>query len=396
MIRAGSRSALWSAAGSYRELVLSVWHLFEETPMEPDPKANDSTKPDLDGMKAEPHKRRKRYAGTHPRSFRDKYKEHNPDRYAADVARVLARGDTPAGMHRPICVQEVLKALAPVPGAIAIDATLGYGGHSRAILTAISPGGKLFGLDQDPLELPKTESRLRAEGFGEDVFAARLLNFSRLPGLLETEGLAGVDMILADLGMSSMQIDDPSRGFTYKRNGPLDMRMNAGHGLSAADFLKQCPTQKLQMVLEKNSDEPDSISISSAIGRRRGTITTTRALADAVRSAFPGRDKNDPEIIKALRRTFQALRMEVNSEMSVLDSLLECLPGCLNPRGRVAILTFHSGEDLRVDAAFRKGLDDGFYSSISIEAIRPGREERHDNPRSSSARLRWAIRACPG
>ncbi|MDP2790389.1 MAG: 16S rRNA (cytosine(1402)-N(4))-methyltransferase RsmH [Rectinemataceae bacterium] len=347
----------------------------------------------MDETKPEPHRRRKRYAGTHPRSFRDKYKELNPDRYVADLAKVIARGDTPAGTHRPICVKEIMEVLSPVPGVIAVDATLGYGGHARKILDAIAPGGRLFGLDQDPLELPKTESRLRSEGFGEKVFITRALNFSDLPRLLAEEGLPGVDIILADLGISSMQIDDPSRGFTYKRNGPLDMRMNPGKGTSAAEFLKRTSTEKLRTVLEKNADEPAAAAISEAIARHKGTITTTRALSDAIRSAFPDRANNDPETIKALQRTFQALRIEVNGEFAALDSLLASLPDCLNPSGRVAILTFHSGEDGRVEKSFLQGLQMGLYSSISMDAIRPGREERYSNPRSTSARLRWAVRA---
>jgi 16S rRNA (cytosine1402-N4)-methyltransferase len=340
-----------------------------------------------------PHRRRKRYPGTHPRSFRDKYKELDPARYGEDVAKVIARGGTPAGSHRSICVLETLAALSPLPGEVAIDATLGFGGHARAILAAILPGGRLYALDRDPVELGKTEARLRSEGFGEDVLQCRALNFASIPSFLAAEGIAGVDLVMADLGLSSMQIDNPGRGFTFKRDGPLDMRMNPSEGLSAAELLKRLSARKLGEILEANSDEPDSVAISLAINRHKGTIMSTKALAEAVREAFPGRAKNDPESLKAIRRTFQAIRIEVNGEFSALDALLACLPSCLKPHGRVAILSFHSGEDNRVARAFGIGLDEGVYSAISPEAIHPGREERYANPRSTSAKLRWALRA---
>jgi len=157
--------------------------------------------------------RRPRYPGKHPRRFQDKYKELNPERYAPDVQKVLASGKTPAGTHRPIMVGEVLRCLQPVPGDVAVDCTLGGGGHAQAILERVQPGGRLIGLDVDPLELPRAEARLRAAGFGADTFVTRHGNFAGLPHVLASEGIQAADVIVADLGVSSMQIDNPARGF---------------------------------------------------------------------------------------------------------------------------------------------------------------------------------------
>ena len=178
----------------------------------------------------EPHKRRPRYAGKHPRRFEEKYKELEPDRYGETVAKVMASGKTPAGTHRPIMVAEILDVLAPKAGDVAVDCTLGYGGHAQEILGRIRPGGTVFGLDADPIELPKAEARLRALGFGPDVFTAHRSNFAGLPRILAQAGLHGADAILADLGVSSMQLDNPARGFSVKHAGPLDMRMNPQRG----------------------------------------------------------------------------------------------------------------------------------------------------------------------
>jgi 16S rRNA (cytosine1402-N4)-methyltransferase len=340
----------------------------------------------------QPHKRRKRYSGTHPHTFAEKYKELNPEKYKADVEHVIERGDTPAGTHRSICLTEVLDILNPQPGEIAVDATLGYGGHAREILKKILPGGKLYGFDVDPAELAKTEARLRAEGFGPDSFEAVPSNFAALPHVLSKIGLSGIDMILADLGVSSMQIDNPERGFTYKRQGPLDMRMNPSCGESAAQLLRRIPEFDLAALLTENSDEPDAELIAHAIVHKRGEMTTTRALTQTIKAALSGAKRDAQETTRALRRTYQALRIAVNGELSSLDILLANLPSCLKPGGRVVILTFHSGEDERVVRAFAEGEKQGLYASIQDEEIRASAQERYSNPRSRSARLRWAIR----
>lgn len=347
---------------------------------------------------AGPHRRRPRYKGTHPRAFSEKYKELDPDRYTADVEKVMARGATPAGSHRSICVQEILEALAPKPGELALDATLGHGGHSMELLKAIMPGGRLYGLDRDPLEIAKTEERLRQAGFDGQACIAVRMNFAEIGRLFSKGGplpapLAGVDMILADLGVSSMQIDNPDRGFTFKFDGPLDMRMDPESGPSAADLLRTLSESKMRELIDEYSDEPEAAIIARVLTQRRGTIDTTKALRDAIRYALEGRVESDEIIKKAIKRTFQAFRIAVNGELTALDALLAALPYCLNPGGRAAILCFHSGEEGRVERAFQAGLEAGAYASISPEGIRASPGERYQNPRSTSARLWWAIRA---
>jgi 16S rRNA (cytosine1402-N4)-methyltransferase len=286
-------------------------------------------------------------------------------------------------------VTEILKVLAPQPGAIAVDCTLGYGGHAQELLSRIQPGGKLIGLDADPIELPKTEARLHALGFEPKTFTAHRSNFAGLPQVLAKENLTGADIILADLGVSSMQIDDPSRGFSVKHEGPLDMRMNPQRGQSASLLLQKIAPEKLAALLTDNADEPHANDLASALAGKN--FTTTKSLAHAIRTALPRVNKDAADL--SIRRVFQALRIAVNDEFSALETFLRNLPVCLNPNGRVAILTFHSGEDRRVKKAFAAGRRDGFYSEISDEVIRPSAEERNSNPRSTPAKLRWARRA---
>jgi len=341
---------------------------------------------------AVPHKRRERYKGTHPHAFKEKYKELNPEQYQDDVAKVIARGATPAGTHRSICVAEILEVLRPAPGETAVDCTLGYGGHSKEILARLLPGGKLYGLDADPVEIEKTKARFLADGFGSESFVARHINFAGLPKLLE-DVPGGFDIALADLGVSSMQIDNPLRGFTFKRDGPLDMRMNPEKGASAALFLERITEKKLAAVLRENADEPAATAIARVLIIRQGSIKTTRGLADAVRFALVASHQTEDEVTKAVRRTFQAIRIEVNGEFSALDTLLARLPECMKSGGRIAILTFHSGENRRVQGQFAEGFDSGLYSAISDTPLYPTAQEKYSNPRASSASLRWAIKA---
>jgi 16S rRNA (cytosine1402-N4)-methyltransferase len=335
--------------------------------------------------------RRTRYRGRNPRAFNEKYKELKPDRYAADVAKVIASGKTPAGMHRPIMVPEILDVLAPAPPDFAVDATLGYGGHAQELLKAILPGGRLLALDVDPIELPKAEARLRALDLPADSLIARRSNFAGLSRVLSTENLPPADIVLADLGVSSMQLDDPSRGFTFKHAGPLDLRMNPRRGQPASAWLASFDKTTLTRALRDNADEPDAEVLAEAIldAHRRTPITTTIALADVVAGAVSGPDESKQS---SVRRVFQALRVAVNEEFGALDTFLRLLPECLKAGGRVAILSFHSGEDRRVKRAFRDGFDAGVYSRVADEVIRPGVEERRANPRSSAAKLRWAVR----
>ena len=336
-----------------------------------------------------PHKRRPRYSGRNPRRFEDKYKERDPQRYRETVAKVLAAGKTPAGMHRPIMVAEILAALDPRPGQVAVDCTLGYGGHAQEILARLQPAGRLLGLDADPIELPKTEGRLRALGFGPETFTAHRSNFAGLAQVLAQSEVTGADLILADLGVSSMQIDDPTRGFSVKLAGPLDMRMNPHRSQTAAVLLEKISAAALTTLLAENSDEPNAGTLAPALAGKH--FATTTALAAAVRTALPRLNKDASDL--TIRRVFQALRIAVNDEFSALETLLRNLPACLNPGGRVAVLTFHSGEDRRVKKFFEVGLRDGLYADIAHEVMRPTHEERNSNPRSAPAKLRWARRA---
>jgi 16S rRNA (cytosine1402-N4)-methyltransferase len=344
-----------------------------------------------------PHRRRQRYAGKNPRRFADKYKELNPERYAADVAKVLAAGKTPAGSHRPIMVAEILAILALQPGEHVVDCTLGFGGHARELLQRIVPGGRLVALDVDPVEHPKTTARLRAAGWSEEVFTSVRSNFAGLPKVLGELGLAGVDAVLADLGVSSMQLDDPARGFTFKTDSPLDLRLNPSRAPSAADWLARVSPEALATALIENSDEPHAELLARELTARRDETPFTRTLplAESIRTILrqhkPHRDPASDD--DCVRRVFQAIRIAVNDEFGALEMFLRHLPSCLKRGGRVAILTFHSGEDRRVKQSFREGMRTGIYSAANDEIVRAGPEERRANPRSSSAKLRWAVRA---
>lgn len=339
------------------------------------------------------HQRRPRYRGTHPRRFAEKYKELAPEQYPGLVANLRERGRTPAGQHVPILVDESLAVLAPQPGERGVDVTLGWGGYAQRLLQRISPGGQLLGIDADPIELPKTEARLRRLGADEAALLVRRTNFAGIRAALDEVGWHdGADFIVADLGVSSMQIDDPLRGFSFKADGPLDMRMNPKRGLSAAEWLERASLETLTAAFAAGADEPNARDIAAALVAERGTLTTTRALARAVRGALAGRVASEDADL-SVRRVFQALRIEVNDEFGVLEALLRQLPGCLRPGGRVVVITFHSGEDRRVKKAFEQGERDGVYASVSPGVVRASLAEQRLNPRSRSAKLRHARRA---
>ena len=337
-------------------------------------------------MDETPHRRRPRYRGKNPRAFHEKYKEHDPARFPETVQKVLASGKTPAGTHRPIMVEEILAVLAPRPGDFAVDCTLGYGGHAEAILRRVAgPGAHLLALDSDPVEGERTLARLRAAGFGPDVLTWERSNFAGLARRLAERRPGGANVILADLGVSSMQLDGPGRGFSMKHDGPLDMRMNPQRGLTAAEWLARTGPEALARALTENADEPRADVLAAALAGR--SFPTTRALAEAVASAVPA-----PVREETVRRVFQAVRIAVNDEFGALDTLLRTLPDCLASGGRVAMLTFHSGEDRRVKLAFREGQRAGVYAEVADEVIRPSAGERRENPRAGSAKLRWARR----
>lgn len=341
------------------------------------------------------HKRRVRYKGTHPRKFEEKYKELNPEKYQDTVEKVIRKGGTPAGMHISICVKEILEFFDIQPGQVGLDATLGYGGHTRKMLECLKGKGHIYALDVDPIESVKTEKRLKDAGFGEDILTIRRTNFANIDQVAEDVG--SFDFILADLGVSSMQIDNPERGFSYKYEGPLDLRLNPEKGISAAERLEDITKDELEGMLIENADEPYAKQIAKKVVQeiRKGKkIKTTTQLHDVIWQALSFIPENERKqaVRKSCQRTFQALRIDVNSEFEVLEEFLEKLPGALKPGGRVAVLTFHSGEDRLVKYAFKEGKKAGIYQEIAKDVIRPSKEECIKNGRARSTKMRWAIR----
>ena len=343
-----------------------------------------------------PHKRRVRYSGTHPRKFSEKYKELNPEKYQDTIERVISKGSTPAGMHISICVQEILTFLQIKPGMKGLDATLGYGGHSRKMLEALQGRGHLYALDVDPIEIVKTTKRLREAGFSEEIFTPISENFANVDRVAEQYG--SFDFLLADLGVSSMQIDNPERGFSYKQEGPLDLRLNPQNGEPASERLQKMNQEEIEGMLIDNSDEPYAAEIARAIaGRNRKgqKIDTTTKLAELIGEtlAFLPEKERKEAVKKSCARVFQAHRIDVNSEFEVLEAFLTKLPSCMAPGGRIAILTFHSGEDRLVKRAFKEGKKAGIYSEVAEDVIRPSSEECAKNPRAKSTKMRWAVLA---
>lgn len=341
------------------------------------------------------HKRRVRYRGTHPRRYQEKYKELNPEKYRSDVDKIIQSGKTPAGMHIPIMVNEILEFLQIQPGQIGYDATLGYGGHTRKMLERLQGQGHLYATDVDPVESEKTRARLEAQGYGADILTIRRLNFADVDQVAPGEKF---DFVLADLGVSSMQIDNPERGFTFKYDGPLDLRLNPSTGVTAAQRLRELEREELEALLVENADEPYADQIAQAVARvfkQGGAIETTKQLSAVIEEALsflPGGERKEA-VRKSCQRTFQALRIDVNSEFEVLYTFLEKLPDVLKSGGRAAVLTFHSGEDRLVKKAFRQFYRAGIYSGISEDVIRPSVAECFQNPRARSTKMRWAVRA---
>jgi len=343
------------------------------------------------------HKRRVRYSGTHPKHFKEKYKEHNPEKYADTIEKVIRKGGTPAGMHISIMVQEILDFLEIQPGQTGLDATLGYGGHTKAMLQKLEGQGHIYALDVDPIESAKTKERLANQGFGEEILTVRLQNFADIDLVAKDIGKK-FDFILADLGVSSMQIDNPERGFSYKVEGPLDLRLNPLKGMSAAERLREVTEEELVGMLVENSDEPYAEEIAARVMKwfKDGkAIETTLHMKEVITEALCRVPKAEREeaIKKSCARTFQALRIDVNSEFEVLYAFLEKLPQVVAPNGRVAILTFHSGEDRLVKRSFKELEKAGIYKEISKDVIRPSAEECVRNSRAKSTKMRWAIRA---
>lgn len=342
------------------------------------------------------HKRRVRYRGTHPKRFEEKYKEHQPEKYADTVAKVIQKGSTPAGMHISICVREILDFLQIKPGQKGLDATLGYGGHTLEMLKCLNGEGHIYALDVDPIESAKTRERLLGLGYGPDILTVKLENFANIDKVAAEYGK--FDFVLADLGVSSMQIDNPDRGFSYKTEGPLDLRLNPERGISAAQRLRTATQEELQGMLMENADEPYAAEIAAAVVgqiKRGSTIETTTQLRHVIEetlSFIPEAERKNV-VKKSCQRTFQALRIDVNSEFEVLYEFMEKLPGILAEGGRAAVLTFHSGEDRIVKKAFKQLYKAGVYSDIAKDVIRPSAEECARNSRARSTKMRWAVKS---
>ena len=344
----------------------------------------------------QPHKRRVRYKGRYPKKFEEKYKELQPEKYQDTIQHVMQKGNTPAGMHISIMVKEIIDFLEIKPGQIGFDATLGYGGHTKAMLQCLQGQGHMYATDVDHEEAAKTKKRLEDLGFGEDILTIKLQNFCTIDEIAKEVG--GFDFLLADLGVSSMQIDNPKRGFSFKADGPLDLRLNQEAGISAAERLEHITRDELAGMLYENSDEPYCEELAKAItdeirkGNHMDTTTKLRQVIEKTLDFLPEKEKKET-IKKTCQRTFQALRSDVNREFEVLYEFMEKLPGALKPGGRAAILTFHSGEDKLVKKALKAGYKEGIYSDYSRDVIRPSAQECAQNGRARSTKMRWAIKS---
>jgi len=357
-----------------------------------------------DNMDSGRHRRRARYSGSHPRKFDQRYKELNAERYPEMQEHIRTKGRTPAGTHVPVLVQEVLGILNPDRGHVVCDCTIGYGGHAIEFLKQIGPSGRLIGFDVDSANLERARHRLMAAGkaFGwEPNISLYRRNYAGVAEILAREGLDGVDILFADVGVSSMQVDDPARGFSYKHpDSPLDMRMDDRIKRSAADLLRTISQAELSRALWELSDEPNHEQISQCIVEQRQfqPIARTRDLILLIFQANGITEKQwqkrtERGALHPAARTFQALRILVNDELSALRHLLRMAPTALRSDGRLGIISFHSGEDRLVKKALHEGYHSGIYAATSPHIIQAGAKEVSDNPRSSSARFRWARRA---
>lgn len=357
------------------------------------PEASDNTD-------NQPHRRRVRYTGTHPRRFAEKYKEHAIEAHPDLREHLRDKGKTPAGTHVPIMVNEMLHLLNPQPGDIVADCTLGYGGHAAALAQRIGPAGKLVGLDVDGDQLERTRQRL-GDLYPDVPMEFVHSNFAGLANVMPQAAPEGFDIVFADLGLSSMQIDDPDRGMSYRHDGPLDMRMDSRRQQTAADLLNTLPEETLSEALRDLSDEPDHRDLARRIVKQRQHRPFDRIgpLVDLIfetkglnRAEYKRHQRKTPHRLHPAARTFQTLRMLVNDEQAALKELLRVLPWCLRPGGRAGIISFHSGEDRLVKQAFVSAHRDGLFSEISKEIVTPTREEIAANTRSTPAKFRWAVK----
>jgi 16S rRNA (cytosine1402-N4)-methyltransferase len=356
---------------------------------------------DESGNGAEPplkRPRRRRYSGTHPKNYQQKYKEHNISAHPEIKAHLLAKGKTPAGSHIPVLTEEVIACLKPKSGETIVDCTVGYGGHASEFIKHIGPSGKLIALDVDSAELEHTRGRLSKENVPVSFYRS---NFAGIGKALKKENLDGCDIIFADLGVSSMQIDNPERGMSYKNEGPLDMRMDDRLKQTGADLLNSLCEEELSDAFWELADEPDHQKIAHLIVTQRAVqaITQTSQLVGLIfdvkgitLASWKKQQRNSKfSSLHPAARTFQALRILVNDELGCLRELLRAAPYCLRPGGRIGIISFHSGEDRLVKHSFRDGVRNGIYQSAAEDAIVPQIKEINSNPRSASAKFRWAV-----
>jgi 16S rRNA (cytosine1402-N4)-methyltransferase len=298
--------------------------------------------------------------------------------------------------------EEVLALLKPAPGEIALDCTLGFAGHARAIMERVAPTGRLIGLEWDGDQLERARALVEGTGL---PFALHHANFAGAARILAQENVEAVDLLVADLGMSSMQVDDPERGFSYVRDGPLDMRMDRTRGKTATAVLATISQDDLAAALEHLGDEPQANDIARAIveARKVRPILRTTELAAIIAGAAgqPASRESGWRLHPTKKnwqshpaaRTFQALRILVNRELANLQELLRTLPQLMKPGGRVAIISFHSGEDRMVKNALRQQKEAGWWTEVAAEPVRPSEQEKLTNPRSRSAKLRWSVRS---
>jgi len=290
----------------------------------------------------------------------------------------------PAPVHVPVMLDEVVRWLDPRPGALIVDGTLGGGGHTRALAERVGPDGRIIALDRDPAAVAAAEQNLAGLPV-EPVHA----NFCDLPEVLVELGIEQVDGVLADLGVSSDQLADHARGFSFAAQGPLDLRFDPTRGEPASRLVSRLSAEHLADLIYRYGEERYSRRIARAIVHRRAQrpIETAAELAELIRQNVPR--SRAGRAIDPATRTFQALRIAVNDELKSLEIALRRIPDCLRPQGRFAAISFHSLEDRRVKEAFR---DDERYTVLTRKPIRPGPEEVDRNPRASSAKLRVAAR----
>lgn len=373
-------------------------------------------------------KRRERYPGKYPKKFEHRYKELNQNQTI--IEQVIRKGKTPAGQHLPIMVNEILQVAkfsthTPSSKLLICDATLGYGGHFQRMVESLELTGlpyQIIGIDQDYSELQKTKMRIRdfdqtlisnianATGVGrnaDDEFQKKIFfynaNFEEIEGILQRDfPNQRLSLLLADLGFSSMQVDDPRRGFSYKSLGPLDMRMNHSSSLlpTAHDVLKNLTITKFVKILKENSDEVYAVQLAKGILNKSLTLpNTTVALYQRIQDVLTNAcGLKKKEVTKQLTdsvasRVMQALRIEVNREFEVLEQLLSSLPRILDSNGKAIFLTFHSGEDRRVKKEMKEGAKIGIYSEYNRNVIRASPVEQNRNSRSKCCKLRYCVKS---